>query len=122
MLSIFDSQTHSLLKKMMDLSTQRHDLIANNIANVNTPGFKRSELSFEQQLISALDSSDSAQIDDITADVVKPNVTPVRHDGNNVDLNIELAQMAENTILYKLYAQFMKKRFDSLVNAMHLPG
>lgn len=121
MLSIFDDN-HMLMKKMLDIYAERHDVVANNIANVNTPGFKRSDLDFQSELNEAIsENDDSEQLASLEGEVVKTNITPVRRDGNNVDLNKELAIMSENSILYKAYTQFLKSRLNKMREAMRGP-
>ncbi len=122
MLSIFDEKSHVFLKKMLDISTQRQNLISHNIANVNTPGFKRSDLDFNAQLREVLsDDGDIDKLKDFQGTIVKPDITPVRRDGNNVDLNKELSIVAQNSILFKVYVQAMKGRFTRLKEAMRSP-
>jgi len=122
MLSIFNNKTSNLLKKMLDVTSMRQNVIANNIANVNTPGFRRSDIDFQAQLKSALDQDDSSAISAVNPVEVHPDNTPIRLDGNNVDLNSELSLVAKNTIMYKMYAQFSKSRFDKLREAMRSPN
>ncbi|MCP5463099.1 MAG: flagellar basal body rod protein FlgB [bacterium] len=120
MLEMFNDENHILLKKMLDISTERHRVVSHNIANVNTPGFNRADIKFEDELKTALEG-DSGLIADLPIKSVKTSDTPLRHDGNNVDLNKELAIVAQNTIMYNLYIQFMHKRFNSLEQAMQGP-
>ena len=120
MLDIFSGTGHDLLKKMLDVTTERHRIISHNISNVNTPGFKRSDLEFVDELKTVLNADESA-LADLQPSIVQTNNTPVRHDGNDVNLNKELAIVAKNTIMYNLYIQFMRKRFNSLNLAMQGP-
>lgn len=122
MLSIFDSQNYVMLKKMLDIGSQRHRIIANNIANVNTPGFKRNDLDFMAQLRASLsDSGDTESLKMLEGKVVSPDDTPIRRDGNNVDLNMELSNMAKNSIMYNMYAEMLKGRYNKLRDALQGP-
>ena len=122
MLSIFDEKAHVFLKKMLDISIQRQNIISHNIANVNTPGFKRSDLDFNAQLREVLnDNGDIDKLKEFQGNIVKPDITPVRRDGNNVDLNKELGIVAQNSILFKVYVQAMKSRLTRLKEAMRSP-
>lgn len=122
MLSIFNDQSHTAIKKVLDLASEKHRVIANNIANVNTPGFRRTELDFQDSLRNILNSGDVGALDEMTGGYVKPSTTQVRQDGNNVDLNIEMASMGNNALLYKVYAQFMKRRIGWLTEATRSPA
>lgn len=87
----------------LDGAAQRQKVIVNNIANASTPGFKAQEVSFEQSLAQALRSG---RPELATAQVITSQ-TPVKQDGNSVDMTREVTSMAENGLL-----------FEALVNAM----
>lgn len=88
-------------------SAYKNDVIQNNIANADTPNFKKQEVSFENSLI---DEINSATIDGaINLDNVKATVSTdpnsVRLDGNDVDLNVEMVEMYKNSVRYDTLAQ-----------------
>ncbi len=123
MLSIFESKHYDFLKKMLDIGAQRQQVIANNIANVNTAGYKRNDIDFMDQLRSALsESGGSDALKTLEGKVVRPDVTPVRRDGNNVDLNKELSDLSKNAILFSMYTQMLKGRYNKLRDAMQGPA
>lgn len=117
MLSIFNSESYMFYKKMLDIGTEKHRVIANNIANVNTPGFKCKDLDFQSELSRVLESG---SMDELSGVIIKPDNTPVRRDGNNVDLNKEMSNMAKNSIMFKMYSQLMNRRFRSMKEVMKL--
>ena len=122
MLSIFSDQTHVFLKKILDLGADKHRVVANNIANVNTAGYKTKDLVFGEELKNALfETGDVDALSDIEGEVLETNVNPVRRDGNDVDLNKELSAMNKNVIMQKLYMQVMKRRFNGMREAMKSP-
>ncbi|QCX32356.1 flagellar basal body rod protein FlgB [Caloramator sp. E03] len=113
MVEKIDEISYSLLKKSLDASSERGRVIANNIANVNTKGFKASRVVFEDKLNDALEnrSIDLAttnekhikkgnSLSNLNYDVVKDKSTSMRTDGNNVDIDNEMVNLATNTILY----------------------
>ncbi|WP_302537410.1 flagellar basal body protein [Clostridium saudiense] len=85
-------EIYNLIKNGLNASQLRSETIANNIANVNTPDYKRKYVSFEETL------------DDINnvgkIEVKEDNTTSVRSDGNNVDLENEKVNQAANTLMY----------------------
>ncbi|MBN4067670.1 MAG: flagellar basal body rod protein FlgB [Alkaliphilus sp.] len=103
-----------LLTSAANASWKRNEVIANNIANVNTPNFKKSSLKFEELLQNYLNSSTLAGkttnerhitignklSDDIKFEIVKHNDYSTRRDGNNVEIDVEMAEMAKNSITY----------------------
>ncbi|AGL01662.1 flagellar basal body rod protein FlgB [Desulfoscipio gibsoniae] len=104
-MSILNDTLSIILTKQLDTCTLRQRVIANNIANFNTPGFKKSEVSFQQQLKKALDDSHVKQnnnLAELTPKIVQVKNTAMKADGNNVDIDQEMVNLATNTLLYRL--------------------
>ncbi|PKM77656.1 MAG: flagellar basal body rod protein FlgB [Firmicutes bacterium HGW-Firmicutes-15] len=131
---IFNSKTQIILNKAMDSASARTDVIANNIANVDTPGFKRSELIFEEKLNQILDSQANTgndklrttnkrhiQIGQAPMDLegFEPEIRKLedlsyRNDENNVDIDVENANMTKNKVFYDSMAQSMSNEIKLL--------
>lgn len=101
-----------LLTQSMSAAALRHRIIANNLANVNTPGYKALAVSFEDELAKHL-----AQPAGVKPVVVESD-GPERVDGNNVDLDAELNAMTKNSLLYQAAAQILTSRVGSLRSAI----
>lgn len=117
-MELFDT-TQAALEKALVGSALRHRLIAGNIANANTPGFKRSDLDFASALARALDAGSSPQ--QIAALDLVPQLdtqTSARADGNNVDLDAEMAALHENSVTYQALAAVAKARLRMLEMAI----
>jgi len=124
-MTIFRDKVTSGIIKGMDASTLRQQVTANNLANLNTPGFQRSDVSFEKQLQEARERIDSplARTDerhfpqmpdrDIEPEIKKDTSTIRRIDGNNVDLEREMLNMVSNQLRYNSYTQKLNTRFDN---------
>ena len=124
---MFDSGAFNyinVLDKAADASWIRNEAISNNIANVDTPGYKRQDVNFEEQLRKAMKNSRYTSIDERVANVDLERLNPItyrdhstlsyRLDGNNVDIDTEQAYLADNqikyyTLLKKLWF-FLKKK------------
>lgn len=116
------------LMKSLDAGMLRQRVIANNIANANTPGFRRVEVSFEDEFRSALDRSKlkGARTDDGHMQLGRPRIGDVNArsfhpaDGtlaggvNNVDIDTEMAKLAENQIMYNFGIKFESGLFRKL--------
>lgn len=100
---------YELLKKGLDATSLRSKVIANNIANINTKGYKSYYVSFEDTLKGATDGlsmktdngkhiSDTSDLGQIS--VEQDTSTSMKADGNNVDVDNEMANMAANQLLY----------------------
>jgi len=110
--------TTQTLTKCLDAVGLRHRVIADNIANVETPGFTRSEVTFEEQLKTAMDSDDMesamARVQDVRAEVHTDRLSPARPDGNNVSVDKEMASMVKNTLQYEALVQLMNLKYAML--------
>lgn len=113
MVQKIDEINYLLIKRSLDASSERGRVIAHNIANVNTVGYKASHVVFEEKLNEALSKesinlktthknhiSDGGTISNVTHEIKTDKSTSMRLDGNNVDIDSEMADMAANSILY----------------------
>ncbi len=116
----------NVLDKAADASWVRNEVIANNIANVDTPGFKRSDVVFEsylQQSLSGRGSFDE-KVRDMNLSNIKPSVykdcsqLSYRYDENNVDISTETANLAENQIRYYTLLESMSQEFSRIKTAL----
>lgn len=114
--------TTNLLSKSLDASLQRGQLISDNIANVDTPNYKRKDVVFEQYLNRALQAD--GKIDEEKLSRIQPKVVvdnsqlSYRLDGNNVDIDAEMAYMAENQIKYNTLIYQINYNFERLKMVM----
>ena len=103
--ALFVQPGYETAKKMMDVTALRHEAIASNISNIETPNYKRIDLaaSFESQLRQALTSGDISQIASLTPSLgVDATAVSQNHDGNTVTLEDELMAMNQNTLSHHL--------------------
>jgi len=125
-------KTVDILRRNMDTASLRRQVIANNIANVETPDFKRSYVNFEAELSRALaseklDSSIGAltherhipfrrPIDyrDVRPRLMLDYLTTAKNNGNNVDIEREMMQAAENQMLYELMSSAVSFQFNQV--------
>ena len=114
----------NVLGKAADASWKRNDVIANNIANVDTPGYKRQDIDFESQLRLALGSSRYETVDSKVSHVTSTELEPrvytdsanfsYRLDGNNVDIDTEGVELASNQIKYNGLIASINQEFTNL--------
>lgn len=111
----------TLLEKMLDVSSIKHKVIANNIANVNTPGYKKMEVSFADQLEKAVNESSMNKFDTLQPKIVisKEDASDtVRNDGNNVDMDKEVSSLVKNTLSYSIFTQLLAKKYEGIKSAI----
>jgi flagellar basal-body rod protein FlgB len=113
----------SLLARALDGEALRQRVIANNIANLNTPGFKRLRVDFQAFMKAAgagsagpLKRTDVRHLPGRFENGGQPGVeqvreTAVRADGNNVDLDREMIELVENALGYRAVSQFWTSKF-----------
>lgn len=116
----------------MDAAWTRNEVIANNIANVDTPGFNRSSVEFEEYYKSALNGETeftlkrtrAKHIDDgnggdtPNARIITDTSTTMRMDGNNVDIEKEMSDLAVNSIYYQTLATKVAGEISQLRTAI----
>jgi flagellar basal-body rod protein FlgB len=110
-----------VLEKALDGTWTRNEAIAQNIANADTPGYKRKTVAFEEYLKDAMDGStiDNSSVDNVEIKVGQDNSTlSTRSDGNNVDIESEMASMAKNTIEYETLVQSISSSYKRLASAI----
>jgi flagellar basal-body rod protein FlgB len=107
----------SLVGRLMDATALRHEVLANNLANQNTPGVRRSTVRFETLLqeAAALGPEAAAKVQ---PEIVEDRLTPVGPDGNNVNLELEHNAIRENELVFNTYAAILRANFDILRTAM----
>ncbi|MBC8063048.1 MAG: flagellar basal body rod protein FlgB [Clostridiaceae bacterium] len=120
------SNSTQILEKALDSSWKRNEVISNNIANVDTPNFKRSGVRFEDVLTQVLDKN---EIELNTSDPRHITLSPknldpkievdnkelkYRLDGNNVDIEGEMAELAKNSIKYNSLAQSVSGAYKKM--------
>lgn len=118
----------NVLDKAADASWLRNEAISNNIANVDTPGYKRQDVSFETELSKALGNFQYKSMDEKVAAAKKTSLNPqpftdysgysYRLDGNNVDIDQENVYLAENQLKYQGLIAGLKSEFTNLQLAM----
>ncbi len=96
----------------------RQKTIANNVANLQTPGYRRVEVKFEELLAKALDSSGTVDLSDIELEIYQPQRTTVKSNGNDVSLEVEVGEMVKNTLRHKAYIRLLQKKYRQLELAM----
>ena len=99
---------------------QRQTVLANNLANVNTPNFKRSDVSFQGALASALSSSngDTASVEATPFTTTTDSSSSMRADGNNVDVDQESANLSKNQLLFDSVMAIQTKRLHTMDSAI----
>lgn len=119
--SSLSENTYNLLKKSMDASAVRSKVIANNIANINTKGYKKFYVSFEDTLNDSMGENKmktdnykhmQAGNNSGTITVKRDENTSMRQDGNNVDIDLEMTNQAANTLMFNALVTQVNSRIS----------
>lgn len=96
----------------------RQRAIASNMANMETPGYRRVDVRFEQSLTDALNSSGKIDPKSLEPEVYHPNDPALRADGNNVNMEAEVGDLVKNSLRYTTYVRLLRKKFTQIETAM----
>jgi flagellar basal-body rod protein FlgB len=125
MVKLFQGETYRALRMGLDACSLRHQVISNNLANIDTPKYQDRVVQFEDQLRSALGETaadgrlvglrtrpehipiGASTLGDVTATVVDSPATSWRVDGNTVDVDLEVTRLMENQAKYRTLARVM---------------
>ena len=92
----------------------RQRAIANNIANLETPGYRRIDVKFEELLAKALNSPGVVDMSKVRPQIHQPKQTPIKSNGNDVDFEGEVGQMVKNSLRYKAYIRLLNKKYNQI--------
>jgi flagellar basal-body rod protein FlgB len=97
----------SRLEHYMDLLAARQKLVASNIANIDTPGYRTRDIDFQFEFVSQLASLE-AGASQTPPQVIEPGGLTVKNDGNNVSLDREARMLSENAMRFNLASNLLK--------------
>lgn len=124
---MFNTQLFNLMDVAFEGSVLRHKVISNNIANVNTPKFKKSEVSFQKALAEKLESQGERGKNKLfegegREDIVKVHKvhdTSLGNDDNNVDIDMESTHLAQNNLYYDGLTRLLSSQIAILRNSIN---
>ena len=115
-----------LLEQTVRFAAARHSLIAENIVNVDTPGYRQKDLSvekFQAMLRDRVDDRRDAggrgvRFDDVTGELESPTRGILFHDGNNRSMEQLMSDGAKNAMMHNLVIELLRKQFGALEAAL----
>ncbi len=115
-----------LLTQLLKFTAARHRLIAENVVNVDTPGYRQRDLSvekFEEMLRDRVDDRRESPLgatsfDDIRAEIENPQRGILFHDGNNRSMEQLMTDQAKNALLHNVAIELLRKQFGALEAAL----
>jgi len=98
------------LERYMDLLSARQKLVASNIANADTPGYKARDISFQFEFMS--------QIEGAVPNVVEVPGLVTKNDGNNVNMDRELRLLSENALRFNMASNLLRSQIRTIRSAI----
>jgi flagellar basal-body rod protein FlgB len=118
---VFQSDNYLLARKLLDASVVRQEAIASNIANADTPGYRRLDLApdFATQLRTRLEAGKLSETASLKPLIVEDlSARTVRPDGNSVEMESELLEMNRNTVEYDYLAEIVTRNIKQMKMAI----
>ena len=131
MSGIFDSSTIPVLQEVIKFSEERHKLLAGNVANLDTPGYKVRDFSvdtFQEKLREAIDNREQAHLE--SPGILHPDMDPalrevsdsmesiLYHDDSNVGIEQQVLEMSKNQYMHNMAISIMSSQFRMLQTAI----
>ena len=99
-------KTIEMLSAILDFRSERHKVIASNIANIDTPNYRPKDIVFKEELKALIGNKDGIRIDKADFEVI--------NSGERVNLDIEMAKLAENNLMHNLTVELLARKFRGL--------
>ena len=116
-MTLFDL-TQVTLESAIRGAAARQTALASNVANANTPGYRRQDVDFQGALKTAMSSGESAQVETVAFTAATDGAAPMQADGNSVDIDVENATLAKNGLQYEALVSVTSARIAILKAAM----
>jgi flagellar basal-body rod protein FlgB len=109
----------SYLETGIKSEAMRQSAIAGNIANMETPGYRRIDVKFNDVLAQKITGDEMLTPEESTPELFVPQKTPVAPNGNDVSFDSELGELVKNSIRHKAYIRILAKKYQQYDLAMN---
>jgi flagellar basal-body rod protein FlgB len=107
------------LESAIKAEGMRQKAIASNVANSQTPGYRRIDVRFADIVAEAMERGDDSEAGELEGELIQPLNTPVDGSGNDVDLDTEMGQLVKNSLLQKTYMRLLARKYRQIETAMN---
>jgi flagellar basal-body rod protein FlgB len=115
---INDTQIMDLLEAGVKAEGVRQKAIANNIANLNTPGYRRYDVKFQDILAKMIKAEGPIDRSKLEPEFIQPKTTRMDVSGNDVEMDTEVGEMIKNTSMHSAYTLLIKKKYEQMKAAI----
>lgn len=106
--------TMKTLESMLDVAAFRQRILTSNIANADTPGYRAKDINFQRELDMAIETGNKST----SYTVFDPMTTLPNRDGNTVNIEVEMAKIAENSLTYTAATQLLTMKLRMMKSAV----
>ncbi|MGH9646143.1 MAG: flagellar basal body rod protein FlgB [Bryobacteraceae bacterium] len=106
------------LERYMNLLSTRQKLVASNIANADTPGYKTKDIDFRAEFAQQMQAQECSGPDTSGPQTIEPDGLPVKADGNNVSLDRESRMLAENAMRFQVATSLAQSELHNIRSAI----
>jgi flagellar basal-body rod protein FlgB len=112
--------TMQLLEGYLKVNTDRQQMIASNMANIDTPGYHTKDMNFQAAMQQVANASSTGQFGAVSFEPASMEVAglPERPDGNNVNIDRESMLLSQTQLQYQMGVQLIKSQFHTLLTAI----
>jgi flagellar basal-body rod protein FlgB len=108
------------LQAALKAENLRQKTIANNIANLQTPGYRSVDVKFEQLLEKALKDVGNFDLRKVAPEIFETKQTPVKSNGNDVNLEVEIGRMVKNSVKHTAYVRLLARIYQQMEHAINV--
>jgi flagellar basal-body rod protein FlgB len=105
----------NVLQSYLKVNTDRQQMIASNMANVDTPGYHTKDIDFKTAMRQVMDNDNSMRLEPASSEVID---LPERPDGNNVNIDRESMVLSQTQLQYQMGVELIKGQFHTLLTAI----
>ena len=109
-----------ILESAIRAESLRQKAISNNIANIETPNYRRIDVKFKELLARAMESPGSINIKDLESEIYQPENTFVKSNGNDINFESEIGHMIKNSLRHEAYVRILSKKYKQIELAINL--
>jgi flagellar basal-body rod protein FlgB len=113
------TSTVELLEAGLRAEAMRQQAIANNVANLQTPGYRRLDVRFEELLTKAMESGEDFDLEELEPELYQPKNTAIKGDGNDVNLEVEVGELVKNSLRQKAFVRVLNKKYNQIDQAVN---
>jgi flagellar basal-body rod protein FlgB len=123
---MLNQDSQPVLEQMLQFTSARHKVLAENIANIDTPDYRQKDLSlarFQRVMQERLERRETAPVgsvsfDDIRGELTNPNDGILFHDGNNRSAEQLMSEFAKNAIMHNMAVEMLRKQYSMMEMAL----